>query len=141
MPRRTISKRIALERLKKVLHYDPLTGVMTNLIDRRPKIRAGSINRGHANSTGYLQMCIDGTNNAYPVFTQRGDEMKMTRFRFRLLEMVLCSVGLIIFDGLIHLSEGAPFMSEFIAGAAAAAFLLRGLDALRAATGEWPENG
>ena len=65
----------------------------------------------------------------------------MTRFQFRLMEMVSCSVGLIIFDGLLHLSEGRPFMSEFLIGGASAAFLLRGIDAVRAVTGQWPENG
>ena len=67
--------------------------------------------------------------------------MKFTRLRFRLLEMVLCSIGLIVFGGLLHLVEDQPFMTEFLAGGATAAFILRGIDALRAATGQWPEIG
>jgi hypothetical protein len=65
----------------------------------------------------------------------------MTRVQFRLMEMALYSGGLIVVDGILHLSEGKPFMSEFLIGGASAAFLLRGLDALRAVTCQWPENG
>jgi hypothetical protein len=64
----------------------------------------------------------------------------MTRLKFRLMEMITYSVGLIVFDGLHHLATGGPFLSEFLIGGASAAFLLRGLDAVRAATGQWPEN-
>ncbi len=65
----------------------------------------------------------------------------MTRVQFRLFEMVFGTLALVIIDGLLHLSEGKPFMSEFLLGGASAAFLLRGLDASRAAAGQWPENG
>jgi hypothetical protein len=55
--------------------------------------------------------------------------------------MILGPVALVIVDGLIHLSEGAPFMNDFLAGGAAAVFIVRGMDVLRASTGQWPENG
>lgn len=66
--------------------------------------------------------------------------MKITRFRFRLAEMVLAPAALVVVDGLIHLSEGKPFMTEYLFGAAFAVAFIRGTDALRALTGTWPEN-
>jgi hypothetical protein len=63
----------------------------------------------------------------------------MARLRFRLYEMLLGTAMLVIVDGLIHVSEGKPFMSEFLWGGAAAAFLLRGLDVARAYQRQWPE--
>ncbi len=65
--------------------------------------------------------------------------MKVTRFRFRIAEMLFCPAALVIIDGLMHLSEGKPFMSEYLLGGAVAVFFVRGMDALRAATGQWPE--
>lgn len=66
--------------------------------------------------------------------------MKVTRFRFRLVEMALCPLAVVIIDGLIHVGEGKPFMSEYLWGSVFAIFLVRGLDALRAYQGTWPEN-
>ncbi len=65
--------------------------------------------------------------------------MKFTRTRFRLAEMIVGPIALIIVDGLIHLSEGRPFMTEFLAGAACAVMILRGFDAYRAHLNVWPE--
>jgi hypothetical protein len=49
--------------------------------------------------------------------------------------MIVCGV-----DGLLHLAEGKPFMSEFLGGAITAVFLLRLIDASRAAAKVWPET-
>lgn len=46
------------ERLRELLHYEPETGVFTN-IKARPKIRVGSIS-GCKNAQGYLIIMCDG---------------------------------------------------------------------------------
>jgi hypothetical protein len=65
--------------------------------------------------------------------------MRITRFRYRVAEALLFPLGIIVIDGLIHLSEGKPFMTEYLWGAAFAVLLLRGQDAMRAANHIWPE--
>jgi hypothetical protein len=66
--------------------------------------------------------------------------MKITRFRFRIFEAVFMPFGFVLADGLMHLCEGKPFMSEYLFGAALAVFIVRSLDAARAYSETWPEN-
>jgi hypothetical protein len=65
--------------------------------------------------------------------------MKITRCRFRLAEAILGGLGFVIIDGLMHLSAGEPFWSQFLAGGVAAVVILRGYDALKAYNHVWPE--
>ena len=67
--------------------------------------------------------------------------MRITRLRFRIAEMLIAPPIVLLCDGLMHLTEGKPFMSEYLWGGVFAIFLVRGLDVLRAARKQWPENG
>lgn len=49
---------LTIERLKEVLHYDPLTGIFIWIVARK-KIRVGDV-AGCTNSDGYRQIGIDG---------------------------------------------------------------------------------
>jgi hypothetical protein len=70
----------------------------------------------------------------------KGMKMTLNRLRFRIMEMFLSTGAVILVDGLMHIWEGEPFMSDYLWGGAFAAFLIRGLDAHRAWTKQWPEN-
>lgn len=50
---------ITQEHLKKLVHYDPETGVFIWLVDRGDKIKAGDIAGGSNLSSGYKRLCID----------------------------------------------------------------------------------
>ena len=65
--------------------------------------------------------------------------MKLTRFRFRIVEMILAPTALVLVDGMMHIVEGRPFMNEFLAGGMTAVVLIRAMDAMRAAQNRWPE--
>ena len=66
--------------------------------------------------------------------------MKITKFRFRVVEMVLAPIGIILIDGGLHYIEGRPILNEYLWGACIATLAIRGIDALRAFTNQWPEN-
>ncbi len=53
-----VADHITHERLLQVLHYDPLTGIWTALINRR-RTRAGS-HPAVLNTQGYIQLGVDG---------------------------------------------------------------------------------
>jgi len=57
--------------------------------------------------------------------------MKGNRLRHRLFEMVATPLIWLLWDGSLHLLVGMPFITEFLVGGMTAAFLIRGIDALR----------
>lgn len=52
-------KHLTADRLRELLHYDPLTGVFTWKMNRTRRAKAGSV-AGSVNGRGYVQIRIDG---------------------------------------------------------------------------------
>lgn len=51
---------ITLQRLKELIHYDPLTGVFTRIaVPPKSKAKLGPI-KGYAKKEGHLRTCVDG---------------------------------------------------------------------------------
>jgi hypothetical protein len=64
----------------------------------------------------------------------------MTKLQFRVLELSSATIMMLMAGGLVHLITDEPFMSDFTAGGVFAILVLRGIDVMRAATNQWPEN-
>lgn len=50
---------ITLERLRELLHYDPVTGIFTWRVKRRNGAKPGDV-AGYRTSKGYIRICLDG---------------------------------------------------------------------------------
>src|SRR5262245_14670047 len=54
-----MSSLLTAARLRKLLHYDPRTGVFTWLVDRRGRFARKGAKAGTISGNGYCQICID----------------------------------------------------------------------------------
>ena len=59
---KTTNQTITQERLKELLHYDPLTGLFTRSVYRSPNAKAGDV-AGGDNGRGYIKINVDGVSH------------------------------------------------------------------------------